>query len=110
MIQCADQWLWQQRPPSGLWGGLWCLPIIEDAAEFELLCQSLGLKKCVQRAAISHSFTHFTWQLEALCFVIDPEQQQAVASALNATGLTTQIATEMGIPTAMKKLISALKL
>lgn len=110
VIQCADQWLWQQRPPSGLWGGLWCLPIIEDAAEFELLCQSLGLKKCVQRAAISHSFTHFTWQLEALCFVINLEQQQAVASALNATGLTTQIATEMGIPTAMKKLISALKL
>ena len=108
VLQCDEQWLWQQRPPSGLWGGLWCLPIIEDAQAFETLCQSLGLKKCVQRVAISHSFTHFTWQLEALCFSVDTHQQAAIAAELNGNWQTAAIATERGIPTAMKKLISAL--
>ena len=36
VLQCADQWLWQQRPNTGLWGGLWCLPVIEDAQAFEM--------------------------------------------------------------------------
>ncbi|MEJ2899291.1 A/G-specific adenine glycosylase [Acinetobacter sp. NS-4] len=110
LIQSHGQWLWQQRPNSGLWGGLWCLPIIEDAAEFEQLCQSLGLKKLLHRAAISHSFTHFTWQLEALCFELDADQQEHLAIELNGTWLTPQKATAMGLPTAMKKLISAVNL
>ncbi len=59
---------------SGLWGGLWCLPIFENRDELVQLCQSLGLKQVSQRAKISHSFTHFTWQLEALCFEVDADQ------------------------------------
>ena len=110
LIQSHDQWLWQQRPNSGLWGGLWCLPIIENPAEFEQLCQSLGLKKVIQRTQIMHSFTHFTWQLEALCFAVDPDQQEHLAIELNGTWLAPQSATAMGLPTAMKKLISALNL
>ena len=34
VLQCADQWLWQQRPYTGLCGGLWCLTVIEDAQAF----------------------------------------------------------------------------
>jgi A/G-specific adenine glycosylase len=110
VIQCAEQWLWLQRPHSGLWGGLWCLPIIENPAELEPLCQSLGLKQVVHHVEISHSFTHFTWQLTAICFEVEPDQQEHLAIELNGTWLTTQLATEMGIPTAMKKLISAITL
>lgn len=110
VIQCAEQWLWLQRPHSGLWGGLWCLPIIENPTELEPLCQSLGLKHVVHHVEISHSFTHFTWQLAAICFEVEPDQQEHLAIELNGTWLTTQLATEMGIPTAMKKLISAITL
>ena len=110
VIQSKGQWLWQQRPNSGLWGGLWCLPIIENPAEFENLCQTLGLKKVIQRAEITHSFTHFTWQLEAICFESDTDQQEHLAIELGGTWLAAPIAAEMGIPTAMKKLISALNL
>jgi A/G-specific adenine glycosylase len=110
VIQSNQQWLWQQRPNSGLWGGLWCLPIIENPAEFAIQCQALGLKKVIQRTEISHSFTHFTWQLEAICFEVTADQQEHLAIELNGTWLATQIATEIGIPTAMKKLISALRL
>ncbi|WP_163121790.1 A/G-specific adenine glycosylase [Acinetobacter portensis] len=110
LIQCNDQWLWQQRPNSGLWGGLWCLPIIENEVEFLERTQSLGLKKIIKKELISHSFTHFTWLLEAVCFEIDEDSKEHLAIELGGDWYSSQIATQMGIPTAMKKLISAVNL
>jgi len=68
----ADRLLLVRRPPTGIWGGLWCLPELDpgeggEAAERERLLESLGLRvregrgEVVQR--FSHRFTHF--QLEA---------------------------------------------
>lgn len=110
VLQCQDQWLWLQRPNTGLWGGLWSLPIYEDSAELSQTTQMLGLKANRQRAQISHSFTHFTWLLEAICFHVEPEQQEHIAIELSGTWFTPQKATQMGLPTAMKKLISALEI
>lgn len=110
LLQFHDQWLWQQRPNTGLWGGLWSLPIIEDELVFEQLCQSLNLKQVKQTSKISHSFTHFTWQLEAVCFEIDIDQAEHISIELTGQWFTPEIATDLGIPTAMKKLISSVNL
>lgn len=110
ILQCGDQWLWQQRPNTGLWGGLWCLPIIEEVHELDVLKQSLGLKQFIQKVEISHSFTHFTWQLEGLVFAIDADLQEHLAIELNGIWLEPTAAVQAGIPTAMKKLISATQL
>ncbi len=110
ILQCGDQWLWQQRPNTGLWGGLWCLPIIEEVHELDVLKQSLGLKQFIQKVEISHSFTHFTWQLEGLVFAIDADLQKHLAIELNGIWLEPTAAVQAGIPTAMKKLISATQL
>lgn len=110
ILQCGDQWLWQQRPNTGLWGGLWCLPIIEEVHELDILKQSLGLKQFIQKVEISHSFTHFTWQLEGLVFAIDADLQEHLAIELNGIWLEPTAAVQAGIPTAMKKLISATQL
>lgn len=110
ILQCGDQWLWRQRPNTGLWGGLWCLPIIEEVHELDLLKQSLGLKQFIQKVEISHSFTHFTWQLEGLVFAIDADLQEHLAIELNGIWLEPTAAVQAGIPTAMKKLISATQL
>lgn len=110
ILQCGDQWLWQQRLNTGLWGGLWCLPIIEEVHELDVLKQSLGLKQFIQKVEISHSFTHFTWQLEGLVFAIDADLQEHLAIELNGIWLEPTAAVQAGIPTAMKKLISATQL
>ena len=110
LLKDKAHWLWQQRPNSGLWGGLWCLPIIEEPQHFQDLCQSLQLKTVAKRAQISHSFTHFTWQLEAVCFEVEADQQEHLSIELGGNWLKPETATEMGIPTAMKKLISAIDL
>jgi A/G-specific adenine glycosylase len=51
-----------QRPPSGIWGGLWCLPEFESASAAEQFAASQLERVAPVSAAlpdIEHSFTHF---------------------------------------------------
>jgi len=110
VIQYQDQWLWQQRASTGLWGGLWCLPITEQDTEFQQLSAQLDLKKVQAKVEISHSFTHFTWKLEAYVFKISQDQQEHIQTELTGTWLSSQQAIALGVPTAMKKLISLIEM
>lgn len=105
-VDGVEQWLWQQRPAEGLWGGLWCLPIIEQ--DDELLGLS-SYQMLSQNVSISHQFTHFTWQLQLKRFHV--EQNQTVQT-LPFVGQWLSLADieQKGIPTAMKKLIHALQI
>ena len=67
-------------------------------------------EKYRQKTQISHSFTHFTWHLEAVIFVVDQDQQEHLAIELQGCWMSPQTATEAGIPTAMKKLITSVNL
>jgi A/G-specific adenine glycosylase len=51
-----------QRPPTGIWGGLWCLPEFDDTAAAEqFAARQLGHAASAAAALpdIEHSFTHF---------------------------------------------------
>jgi A/G-specific adenine glycosylase len=51
-----------QRPPSGIWGGLWCLPEFEHRDAAEAYAQSTLASATLAQAPlpdIEHSFTHF---------------------------------------------------
>ena len=104
------QWFWSQRPLTGLWGGLWCLPIVEDDHDFEQKVRQYALKSTLPPVHISHSFTHFTWLLEAHIFQVEADQMEYLQAELGGEWQTTSIVTDLGIPTAMKKLISAVNL
>jgi A/G-specific adenine glycosylase len=58
----ASEVLLVQRPPSGIWGGLWCLPEFEhrDAAA-QYAASTLASARLVAAPLpdIAHSFTHF---------------------------------------------------
>lgn len=109
VLRCQNQWLWQLRDASGLWGGLHCLPIYEQSLELYAQTEQLKCGEEVQHANISHSFTHFTWQLEAYMFHVELSQQAALAETFNAMWMTPEQAIAAGIPTAMKKLITQFK-
>lgn len=105
-----QQWLWQQRPDSGLWGGLWTLPIIEDPTEFQQLLQRFKLIVKQPAIQISHSFTHFTWLLDTHIVQLDSDQLDDVHTELGGNWLNPTAAVKLGVPTAMKKLIKAVNL
>ncbi len=58
----AGELLLQQRPPAGLWGGLWCLPEIPADADAAAGCQALCGQR-PQRITVwpgwRHSFSHY---------------------------------------------------
>jgi len=58
----ATEVLLVQRPPSGIWGGLWCLPEFDHRDEAELYAATTLASAKLAHAPlpdIAHSFTHF---------------------------------------------------
>lgn len=59
----------EKRPPTGLWGGLWCLPSIDahrcptSYIEATYQLQTLKLEELI---TINHSFSHFHLEIKAL--------------------------------------------
>ena len=59
----------EKRPPTGLWGGLWCLPIIEiNECPTAFIAQTYKLQtnNIKELITINHSFSHFHLQIKAL--------------------------------------------
>ena len=61
VAQRATEVLLVQRPPTGIWGGLWCLPEFVDRIEAEEYAAKLVNAKLARAPLpdIAHSFTHF---------------------------------------------------
>jgi len=53
--------LLEQRPPTGLWGGLWCFPQFEDDAALDawLACRVPEARRGRPWAPFTHTFSHF---------------------------------------------------
>ena len=92
-----------------------CLDVLEIPSEGQppgrpasVIVVSAG--EAAVRARITHCFTHFTWQLEALAFHAPEDQKEHLAIELNGQWLSPESAAALGIPAAMKKLISAVNL
>lgn len=66
----AGELLFERRPPAGIWGGLWCLPVSEAEEDLaSLLASRYGLQTVshgVPLPGIRHAFTHFEWLLTPL--------------------------------------------
>lgn len=53
--------LLEKRPPTGIWGGLWCLPGFEHSEQIDDWCQQLGLiiNHWQELGSQRHSFSHY---------------------------------------------------
>ena len=108
LLEDHHQLLWQQRPPEGLWGGLWCLPIIDDV-DSSLADQlvNLNLKNSEKGKQIRHTFTHFHWELQAIHVVVHKAQKEHLEHIFTPTRWMSRTeAYAAGVPEAMRKLLS----
>lgn len=95
IIESGGQLWLQRRPPSGIWGGLWCPPLQDEQPDSVLAALP----------AIQHSFSHFDLELRP-CRV-------APADAIrNEAGAWFRIADalELGLPAPIRRLLNSLKL
>jgi A/G-specific adenine glycosylase len=65
----------EKRPPIGIWGGLWCLPVLEmeespeESIYSKYNVQTLEIQKIMQ---IKHTFSHFHLNISALAMKSKP--------------------------------------
>lgn len=81
-------WL-EQRPPSGLWGGLWCLPqsdedLVHDFIAQELKRAHLKIPEPLSTeylGAFRHTFSHFHLDIVPIRVMLDTKPTQHLESA-----------------------------
>ncbi|MBV8464532.1 MAG: A/G-specific adenine glycosylase [Burkholderiales bacterium] len=106
LIEHDGRILLQQRPPTGIWGGLWSLPETERGRDVAAVCRDrYGVVAGAQEAqeTLVHTFTHFRLTITPI--------------AVRATAMVTSIhedgqrwfskveALRAGIPTPVRKLL-----
>ena len=73
-------WL-QRRPDSGLWGGLWCPPQLDDQNALDELVQNMGWspERQQQLEPLRHTFSHFHLDIQPLLIQVLPTHRVAEA-------------------------------
>ena len=62
VLQRAGEVMLEKRPPSGIWGGLWCFPETDADADAVAVCAerySARVELCEALPVIAHGFTHY---------------------------------------------------
>lgn len=102
--------LLERRPPTGIWGGLWCLPELPELPDpiSRWAAQQFGVKIKFQRslASVKHSFSHFDLTIKPLVYqAID--SGQLVMDNPDQLWYNALPATDIGVSAAVKKIIDA---
>jgi A/G-specific adenine glycosylase len=85
-------WLWlqwrnqawlQQRPDTGVWAGLWTLPLLEDDTLAQALARAAGVR-LQDLPSRTHVLTHLDWLLHPRQLRLDESFDEAACAALLA--------------------------
>jgi len=79
--------LLQQRPPSGIWGGLWCFPEFssDESVSDEIEKQyGLNIKQQTEYTSFKHTFSHFHLMIKPVHIKLEGQ-----VNWVNETGMST---------------------
>ena len=105
--------LLQKRPPSGIWGGLWCLPEFQefDAVshwQIERFGQLLPEQERIKNR-LFHRFTHFNLNLSVVSYKVNHNQRNVFESSVNDADeclwFDQKELSSLALPTPMQKLL-----
>jgi A/G-specific adenine glycosylase len=97
-----------QRPPTGIWGGLWCLPEFNDAGAAQHFANhQLALATATSALPdIEHSFTHFDLVITPL--VVHCQAAQRVSETADQLWYDLSQPPRVGLPAPIKTLLGNL--
>ncbi len=90
--QRENWWLWlqwrgqvwlQQRPQTGVWAGLWTLPLLDNVDALRQALDRLGVAGA-ELPVIEHALTHFDWTLRPWRALFSTHPPEAAMAALGA--------------------------
>jgi A/G-specific adenine glycosylase len=102
--------LLQQRPPVGLWGGLWCLPQFESPKALQHFLADEVIGSCAVKplSGFRHSFSHFHLQIQPMQVDCDGLRGDRVHERRDFWYRVDQPA-ELGLAAPVKRLLKLLE-
>jgi A/G-specific adenine glycosylase len=84
VVKQNNQVLMNQRPPTGIWGGLWCFPQFEtkEALIHKLQQEGMDNLPLTDLASFRHTFSHFHLDIEAMLIDLDSQSASLVHAPL----------------------------
>jgi A/G-specific adenine glycosylase len=100
----------EKRPPTGIWGGMWCLPQAEEGTDLAALCERQYGAKVVEirdaPPAFTHGFTHFTLAIRPRRFRVTALLPHTESPGL--TWLPVGKALAAGIPAPVRRILQSI--
>lgn len=102
-LRCGPRTWLVQRPPTGVWAGLWSLPEFDSSASLSGLAATWpGEGRWLP--AIEHTLTHFDWTLRPLEWQL-PAGHRAPAGLGEGRWFTAAQALALGLPAPVRRLL-----
>jgi A/G-specific adenine glycosylase len=102
----------QRRPPVGIWGGLYCPPLVAEGEVLENAVDDAGARSKGARElpSIHHAFTHFDLELRPLLLDADPPSaKSAIAESDDRVWIKlSDRGSWPGLPAPVRKLLESL--
>lgn len=105
------QVLLQQRPPAGIWGGLWSFPESTLETEPKAWCeQQLGVKVQLQTTwpRVVHQFSHFSLEIEPLLVQVVGKSAWVMDDSAQLWYNIAQPSTALGLAAPVQRLLQQL--
>lgn len=106
----AGEILLHQRPPTGLWGGLWGLPQVQDLRDAE---QETGLQidldSAVPQTPLRHTFSHFHLDITPVQVSLQKAPTNRVMEGAATLWYNISQPQKIGLAAPVKKLLQATK-
>jgi A/G-specific adenine glycosylase len=102
--------LLEQRPPSGIWGGLWSLPECPPDQSAHEFCQdtlALVISESVAGPGLRHTFSHFHLDIHTLRAQVKPADD-AIMEGRPRLWYNTRQPDALGLPAPVKALLHGL--
>lgn len=99
--------LLEQRPPMGIWGGLWSFPEFKDHSALQAYCQQspiLKQNKVKLLAKLRHTFSHYHLEIEAW-YLDTVKKPNKIMEDRQLTWYNPKQPSTLGLPSPIQKLI-----
>lgn len=108
LLKCGGEIMLEKRPPSGIWGGLWCAPQVDGAAEKSYLLQNdMEISRRIELDAFIHVFTHFKLHIQPV--LVELVRKPARAEQPGRVWLALNDALGAAIPSPLRQLLLVLQ-
>jgi A/G-specific adenine glycosylase len=95
----------ERRPPTGVWGGLWCFPMFDDASQIAawLAMKSLRAEHLADLPAQRHTLTHF--HLDFVAVRMQATRPPDRVSEAHSCWTSPNHASDLGLPAPVRRLL-----